>query len=321
MWRLPGVSFKQFAKELKSEIKDDNVTNGAAALAYYLMLAMFPALIFILSLLPYLPIDNLDQAIMDLLHQAMPASAADLFEENISGVVNQRSGGLLSFGLLATLWAASTGIYAVMQQLNITYDVKEGRSFFKARGLALLLTLGFGLMIITAFALIVLGGVLQGWLAGQLGWSTPLTVAFSALRWVIILALLLLAFSVIYYYGPDVEQRFRFVSPGSVIGVALLALGALGFRFYVSNFGNYNATYGSLGAVIILLLWLFIVGLVLLFGSEINALVEHHKGEGKRKGEKREPRGGGRGGEGEQKKGPPPPRREQGPEGPRPQTH
>ncbi|MGI5864791.1 MAG: YihY/virulence factor BrkB family protein [Myxococcales bacterium] len=314
MWRLPGVSFKQFAKDFRREVKDDNVPNGAAALAYYLMLALFPALIFLLSLLPFLPIANLDQAVMDLLRQALPGEAASLLDDTVREVVGQRSGGLLSFGIIGTLWAASSGVYAVMQQLNITYDVKEGRGFFKARGIALGLTIGFGLLVAAAFSLIVLGGLLQGWLASTFGWGAPLLVAFAALRWIIIFALLLLAFAVVYYFGPDVEQSFRFITPGSLIGVVLLALAALGFRFYVSNFGNYSATYGSLGAVIVLLLWLYIVGLVLLLGSEVNALVEHYKAGGKQKGEKREPRGG-RGGPPE-KKGPPPQRRQPPPERP-----
>ncbi|HCF58032.1 MAG TPA: hypothetical protein DFS52_08575 [Myxococcales bacterium] len=316
MWRLPGVSFKQLAKDFKSEVKDDNVTNGAAALAYYLMLALFPALIFLLSLLPFLPIANLDQAVMNLLRQGLPGEAASLLDDTVREVVGQRRGGLLSFGLIGTLWAASSGIYAVMQQLNITYDVKEGRSFFKVRGIALGLTIGFGFLVAAAFSLIVVGGMLQGWLASSLGWSGPLQAAFAALRWVIIFALLLLAFAVVYYFGPDVEQSFKLITPGSVIGVVLLALAALGFRFYVSSFGNYSATYGSLGAVIILLLWLYIVGLVLLLGSEVNALVEHYEPGGKQKGEKREPRGGP-----PENRGPPPPRRGPPPEGPRPQAH
>jgi membrane protein len=113
--------------------------------------------------------------------------------------------------------------------------------------------------------------------------------AFAAIRWLIIAFFLLLGFAVIYYYGPDVEQRFRFVSPGSILGVILLAVASLGFRYYISNFGNYNATYGSLGAMIVLIVWLYIVGLVLLIGSEINALFEHYSPEGKEKGQKKEP--------------------------------
>lgn len=284
-----GVSWGRFAKDLKKEISEDNVSNGAAALAYYLMLAIFPAAIFGLSLIAYLPIPNLNSAIMDLLRQTLPPDSAQMFAGVVQQTVEQRRGGLLSVGFVLTLWAASNGLYAVMQQLNITYDVREGRPFWKARGTALLLTIAFSVLVIGAFALIVFGGVIQQALDSRLGASAPLLVAFAVFRWIVIAAALLLAFAFAYYFGPDVEQRFAFITPGSVVGVVALAAASLVFRFYASRFGNYSATYGSLGAVIILLLWLYLAGWVILFGSEINALVEHYRPGLKRKGEKREP--------------------------------
>jgi membrane protein len=273
------VSTKQLLKELWSEIQDDNVFNGAAALAYYLLLAIFPAAIFLLSLPPYLLIPNLQQAIMDLLNQAMPQQSAALFQGIVTTVVSKKQGGLLTFGLLFTLWSASSGPYAIMQQLNITYDIREGRPFWKARGTAILLMLLFFVLVIGAFALVIFGGVVQDFIGNIIGRSQPLLTFFAVLRWVIIACFLLLGFAVIYDYGPDVEQKFRFITPGSILGVLLLVLASLGFRFYVSSFSNYNATYGALGGVIILMLWLYIAGLVILIGSELNALVEHHRPE------------------------------------------
>lgn len=281
-----GVSGKQFFKDLKREISQDNVSNGAAALAYYLTLAIFPAMIAMLSVVPYLPIENVDQAIMDLLRQALPEQAASMFTGVVNEVAQNKKGGLLSVGLLATLWAASNGIYAIMQQLNITYDVKEERSFVKGRLTAIGLTLLFGLLIVGAFSLVVFGGKLQEWLGSSVGFSSALLTAFAALRWVIIAGALLLGFAVIYYWGPNVEQKFKFVTPGSVLGVLLLVGISLAFKAYVSNFGKYEATYGSIGAVIVLMLWLYFTGLVLLLGSEINALIEHYRPEGKSKGQK-----------------------------------
>ncbi len=276
-----GVSTKKFFSDLWNEIENDNVFNGAAALAYYLLLAVFPASIFLLSLLPYLPIPNLQKAIMDLLNQALPAQTSTLFEGVVQNVLTQRQGGLLTFGLLFTLWSASSGLYAIMQQLNVTYDIKEGRPFWKARGTAIFLMILFFLLVIGAFALVVFGGVLQDQLASVLGRTTALLTVFAIIRWVIIAFFLLLGFAVVYYYGPDVEQDFRFISPGSVFGVVLLALACLGFRYYIANFSNYDATYGSLGAVIILMVWLYIAGLVILLGSEVNALIEHYHPRGK----------------------------------------
>jgi membrane protein len=286
MKSLTQVPWKQVLKDLNREISDDNVFNGAAALAYYLTLAIFPALIAVLSLLPYLPIPNLDQAIMDLLQQALPEKAAGLLEDTVGKIVSDRQGGLLSFGFVATLWAASTGMYAVMQQLNITYDVKDARSFIKARSTALLLTLLFAVLVIGAFALIVMGGVVQDWIAGAVGRHQILLTFFASLRWLIIVAALLLGFALIYYLGPNVEQKFKWITPGSVFGVTVMLIASLAFRIYIENFANYEATYGAIGAMIVLMLWFYVAGLVLLIGSEINVALEQHWFDGKERGEK-----------------------------------
>lgn len=285
--RLNQVSWRELAKEVKAQAKLDNVFNGGAALAYYLTLAIFPALIFLLSLLPFLPIANLDRAIMDFLHQGLPGEAATVLEDTVSTLVNERQGGLLSVGFIGTIWAASSGMYAIMQQLNITYEVTEERPFVRARATALLLTFLFGLLVIGGFALVVGGGALQDWIAGRLGWSQGLLLAFAGLRWLVILLFLLLAFSVIYYFGPNVEQRFQWISPGAVFGVVMLLVTSLLFRVYIENFGNYAATYGSIGAIVVLMLWLYVAGLVLLFGSEINVAFEKQLAGVKQRGNKR----------------------------------
>lgn len=281
-----GIPLSRFFRELYQEISDDNVFNGAAALAYYLTLAIFPAMIFVMAIVPYLPIPHVDQAIMDLLGEALPREASTMVAGVVQEVTSQRSGGLLSFGAIGTLWAASSGMYAIMQQLNITYDVKEARSFLRVRGTALGLTLLFGVLVLGALSLVVLGGQIQDWIGARLGYSQALLTFFAVLRWVIIVLALLLAFALTYYLGPDVDQEFVFITPGSIVGTLLLVAASLGFAFYTANFGDYGATYGSIGAVIILMLWLYIAGLVMLLGSEINALVEHYAPEGKEKGEK-----------------------------------
>jgi membrane protein len=169
--------------------------------------------------------------------------------------------------------------------------VKEARSFIKARAIAIGLTLVFGTLLLAALSLAVLGGQLEEWIGSALGSGvTPLlSVVFAVARWAIIAAALLLAFAVTYYKGPNVEQKFKFITPGAVVGVVTLALASAAFNFYVSNFGKYDATYGSIGAVIVLMLWLYVAGLVLLLGSEVNALVEHYQPGGKDKGERLTP--------------------------------
>ncbi|MFT5933381.1 MAG: membrane protein [Hydrogenophaga sp.] len=277
---------RQFLKELYQETQDDNILNGAAALGFYLMLAIFPAMIFVLAIIPYLPIANVDQAIMDLLRQALPASAADMFTGVVKEVTQEQRGGLLSFGLLAALWATSTGMYAIMQQLNITYGVAEGRGFLRARLVAIALSLLFVVLVLGGFSLIVLGGQFQDWLGTRFDLGSALLVFFTVFRWAIILAALMLAFSLIYYMAPNVKQRFRFITAGSVVGVVVLLVASLGFAWYTQGIGNYAATYGSVGAVIVLMLWLFIAGLAILFGSEINVLIERRASGGKQTAER-----------------------------------
>ncbi len=277
---LEGISAKQFLRDLLSQIRKDNVFNGAAVLGYYLTLAVFPAMILLMSVIPYLPIDRVDEAIMNLLGQIMPSGAYTLVEGVVAEVTETRSGGLLSFGLLATLWAASTGMYAIMRQLNMTYDVAEARTFFRARAMALVLCLVFGVLVLGSFALIVLGSAIEGWIQHIVGPSQLLSVSVAVLRWVLIVLGLLLGFALIYRFAPNVDQPFAFISLGSVVGVMLLILASLGFLGYVKNFAHYQATYGSIGAVMMLMLWLYIAGLVILVGSEINAVLAQHRRTG-----------------------------------------
>jgi membrane protein len=279
---------KQFWLDLYAETNEDNVYNGAAALGFYLTLSIFPAFIVIMTVIPYLPIQDVDQAIMDLLYEALPAESAELVEGIVVEVTQEQRGGLLSFGILFTLWTVSTGMYAIMQQLNITYDVREERNFVMARITALLLSVAFVALVIGAFSLIVLGGVMEEWVFAAFGENEAVVLAFRAFRWIVIVLALLLGFALIYRFAPNVEQRFSFITPGAVLGVVLLAAASLAFAVYVRNFADYSATYGSIGAVIILMFWLYIAGLVILIGSEINALVEHYSPEGKVKGEKAE---------------------------------
>lgn len=283
-----GVSARKFVRDLYQETNDDDVYNGAAALGFYLTLAIFPAIIAMMNVIPYLPIARVDEAIMDLLGQALPDEASVLVAGVVDQVLSEQRGGLLSFSLLATLWAASTGMYAIMQHLNIAYDVKERRSFIRARATALVLSLLFGALVLGAFSLIVLGGIVQDWIGNQFGFTSALLAFFVVFRWVIIVLALLLAFAIVYHYAPNVERSFKLVTPGSIFAVAMLIFTSLVFSFYTKNFADYNAAYGSIGAVIILMLWLYMAGLVTLVGSEINALLEHYNAESKLKSERLE---------------------------------
>ena len=173
----------------------------------------------------------------------------------------------------------------MMRQLNISYDVEEARSFVRARATAIVLSLLFGGLVLGAFSLVVLGGVIEEWMGELLGYSDAVVAAFEVFRWVVICLSLLIGLALIYCFAPNVRRQLRFIVPGSIFGTVVLILASLAFSFYVGNFADYSATYGSIGAVIVLMLWLYIAGLVILVGSEINALLEHLSPHGKRKGE------------------------------------
>lgn len=269
-----SFDISRFFSDLYKQIREDNVFNGAAALAFYLTLAIFPTLIALMALIPYLPIVRVDEAIMDLLGQALPQRAADVVSSVVQEVVGERRGGLLTAGLAAAVWASSTGMYAIMQQMNIVYGVAEGRPFVRARVTALGLTLLFGVLILGAFTLVVLGGVIQSWLAERFGLSDVMLALFVVFRWAVIVMSLVLGIALIYHFAPNRRRPLALLTPGALSATVLLVGASLAFRFYVDRFGNYSATYGSIGAVIVLMLWLYLAGCVILVGAEVDAMRE-----------------------------------------------
>jgi membrane protein len=268
------MSLRQLLTSVYREMKRDNAFDGAAVLAYYLTLAIFPAMIALLAVTPYLPIARVDQAIIDLMREALPTSAADMFAGVVQQVTSERRGGLLTLGVAAAYWSASNGMYAVMRQLNAAFNVKEARPFVRARATALLLSLLFGVLVLGGFSLIVLGGVIQAWIGDRFGFSALLLGFFVVFRWVVIVLSLMLAISLIYYLAPNRANPFRLVTAGSVTATTLLVVASYVFSLYTSHFGNYSNVYGSIGAMVLLMLWLYIAGLVILAGAEVDEVLE-----------------------------------------------
>jgi membrane protein len=272
--------WKDCCRSLWREVNDDQIANGAAALAFYMVLSLFPCAIFSLSVLPYLPIANLQQAMLDLVHEALPDNAGELLTSTVQSVVSRRGYGVLSFAFLFTLWSATSGLHGLMQQLNAVYEVKEERSFLWARGVALLLTAAFFGLVVGAFVLIIFGGIIQSYIGNHLGWSQGLLWLFAGLRYLIIVSALHLAFSLIYYLGPNLRQPFVLITPGSLVATLFLLGISMAFKLYVNRFSDYDALYGSLGAVIVLMLWLFAAGWVILFGGELNDVLRRDRSSG-----------------------------------------
>jgi membrane protein len=280
--KLPGkgMSWKEFLVGLKDEVSNDNLTDVAATVTYYGVLALFPFLLFMVALASVLITPQQAEALVRELSQVAPGAVTQIVGDRIRQLGSQQNVTLLGFGALGAIWAASGAMTAVMRALNITYDVQEGRPFWKVRGVAVAMTLVTGaLSLVAALAAVVAAPIAEA-VGGPIGTAiTWLRLPFAGVVMMFLWALL-------YYYLPDAEQDFKFITPGSVGGVIAWVIASWGFSKYVVNFGSYDKTYGSIAGVIVLLLWMWISALVLLVGAEVNALIEHRSADGKRQGAK-----------------------------------
>jgi len=282
---LRGMGLFQALKESLSEFSSDDMTTYASALAYQILFSLFPFILFLIALLGFLHLENFFDWIQARAQMLLPGDAATQVNEVIGGL-RQQKGGLLSFGVIGALWTASAAVRVVMHAMNTAYDVEEERPAWKLYPLSIVYTIGLAAMLIAAAAFLILGPQVMEWIANQVGLGQAFVTVWTWLRWPAAFLILTLAVAVIYYVAPNVEQKFRFITPGALLAVIVWLLASLGFKLYVSNFADYNAMYGSIGAVIVLLFYLFISSAVLLFGAEINATIEHHSPEGKNPSQK-----------------------------------
>jgi membrane protein len=263
---------KRVARRVWRESGEDDVLGASAELGYFFLLALFPMLIFLTSLIGFIP--DLQASIFHELRRIAPSDAMRVVNDTMQDVVSKRGGGWLSFGILGTLWAASTGTAALIDTLNRAYEVKETRSYWKVRLIALALTIGLSLVVITGSAIIMLSDRLPAWLGARLGISSGLLGWWTAVDYLLGLLLLALATGTIYRFGPDLKGKCRWITPGSIFAAVAAALASWLFSLYLRLAPSYSATYGSLGAVVVLMLWLYLIGLVILLGGEINNEIE-----------------------------------------------
>ena len=288
-WRLGGLSVRQLCGRVWENFWEDEVLDRAAALSYYLLFALFPALLFLTALLGLVPLPNLMEALMGYLARVLPGDAASLIQRTLVEVTQDHRQGLLSLGAAVALWSASAGMVSVMTALNIAYEVTEARPWWKRRLVAMGLTLGFVAFLVGSLTLMVFGSKLGEALAVWLGFGELFAVAWTITSVPLAAVFVLTGIALVYHLAPAVRQQWRWVTPGSVLAVALWLLASTGLRLYV-RLNSYSATYGSIGGVILLLLWLYAMGIVLLVGAHVNAEIENaaagrgspsakHKGE------------------------------------------
>ncbi len=278
LWSLGGLSWKQLALRVWREMAEDDVFGKAAQLSYYFLLALFPLLIFLTSIIGILlgSGTGMRHELFNYLSQVMPPSAFQLVDETMYGVSKSSGGDKLSFGLLVALWAGSNGMGAISEALNAAYHVKETRPWWRQRLVAIGLTIALAVLIISALVLVLYGGRIAEWLAATYGYGDLFTISWKILQWPIVFIFLLFAFALIYYLAPNLrDQEWTWVTPGSAIAVVLWLLVSFAFRLYLNFFDSYSKTYGALAGVIILMLWFYLTGAAILVGGEVNSEIEN----------------------------------------------
>jgi membrane protein len=279
LWGLGGLSWWQLALRVWRQGWKDELPGRCAELAYYFLFASFPLLLFLTSLLGYLAGGNpaLRASLFDYLANISPSpQVTALLHNTLDQILRARGGARISLSLVVALWVASSGVLALTRTLNTTCGVKETRSWWKRRLQAVVLTITFSALLIAALALIFYGAGIGEALAGRLGLHSAFVFAWRFLHLPLLLAAVLLSFEIVYNYAPDLDLRARrrWGTPGAVIGVALWLAASFGLRLYLAESGSHTITYGSLGAVILLMVWFYLTAFSLLVGAEINSEIE-----------------------------------------------
>ncbi len=292
--RPPRGSLRSFLEDLWSlmrfrtlkaavqEFQRDDILSIAAGLAYYLILALFPLILVLVSLLGTFSSEQFANQVLEYFRQVLPGPVYETISIYLRDILSGKNPapGLLSVGILGTLWAASGAFAAFMNALNKAYDVEETRPFWKVRGIAILMTFGLTALILVGVLLLTVGPQIGAWIAGGFGLGDEFMLVWGIVRWPVALLFMVISVALLYYFAPDADQPFRWITPGGLVGVLLWVLASVLFNLYLSSdFNTYNRTYGSIGTVIILLLYLYISSIAILFGAELNATLVRLKEE------------------------------------------
>ncbi|HWC16789.1 MAG TPA: YihY/virulence factor BrkB family protein [Terriglobales bacterium] len=271
---------REVAVSVYKEVQRTRVFNVAAGLSYYFLLSLFPLLILLATLLGYLPIPRLFDQALDFAARFVPSEAMGLVQKILRSVLTPSRGGLLSLGVIGTLWAASGGFSAMIDALDIAYDSRTSRPMLKQRLLAIGLTFMTGGLMALAMLFTLAGDRAGHFLSSVLHLSYVFEHSWGLIRWGIIVSCIVLSMELLYFFGPNIQQRFKHTLPGAVVGTALWILISAAVNIYISHFANYNKTYGTIGAVIALMFWLYVSSIAILIGAELNS--ELLKVEGKK---------------------------------------
>jgi membrane protein len=273
-----GLPLYDVADFFFTGIHKGSIKTRASSLAFSFFLALFPAIIFLFTLIPYIPIQNFQDQLLELIRNVLPSNAYESTRDTIEDIVKHQRRGLLSLGFLLALYFTSNGFMAMIKGFNTSYHVVESRGPWRRRGAALVLTFILSVLVMLATVLIVFGQTTSKYFVKKhiIKNATQLHIVAST-RWAIILALILFSISFLYYYGPAVKKRWKLFSAGSTLATALTICTSIGFAYYVNNFANYNKLYGSIGTLIVVMLWIYFNSVILILGFELNASIDNAK--------------------------------------------
>lgn len=272
--RPQAVSLSIFSiiRQVWDKIFEDELFGRAAQLAYYWLFSLFPLMIFLTALLAYLPIPRKLDFWLQAMSNVLPLDAYSLVDRTFHEIVSHQRGGLLSFSIIIAVWVSSSGMEAIISAINRAHKATVPRLWWKERLLAIALTLGLAVFVLSALLLVFFGEYIGGHIAGWVGFGALFQSVFSIAQWPLTSILTLIGVDLIYYFAPNFKQKWKWFTPGAVFAVVCWLLISFGFRYYVSRFGNYNATYGTLGGVMVLMLWFYLTGFAILIGGEINSI-------------------------------------------------
>jgi len=259
-------------------LTDGAITTRASSIAYKFFIALFPAIIFLFTLIPYIPIENFQITLLQTIRTALPENVNAMINETITDIISRQHGGLLSFGFILAMYFASNGILGVITAFNATTHVIETRKLWQQYAISILLMLIITLIVILSIALIMLGTTgLDYLISAHIIEESVLLFILKITKWIIVVLMIFFAVSFLYYLGPAKKREFRFISAGSTLATLLFVITTIGFKYYVNNFASYNAVYGSIGTIIVILMWLYLNSIALIVGFELNASILHAK--------------------------------------------
>jgi membrane protein len=280
------ISWTEVVKRTAREMVADDCLGLAAQLSYYFFLALFPAILFLLALASFFPLQDASGDLVRLLRPVASEDVIQIVVDQIRRISEAGDGGLLTFGVLAALWSSSAAVVAITSALNTAYDIEEARPWWKVRLIAIGLTIVLALFLLLSTSLVLAGPEVAEYLGNTLRLGPVVEWTWKIVQWPLVFALVSTALGVVYYVAPDADQAWVWITPGAVVATVLWLVASLIFRVYVTRFSDYNAAYGAIGGVMVLMLWFYVSSLAILVGAEMNAEIEHASPYGKEPGEK-----------------------------------